>query len=78
MDAGGESLVLKKFIAGLVGLLGVGPLMQGAVMATDASTDMSGTILIIVGLLLSFGAWRLWPASLLTILALNRTATGAL
>ena len=63
MDTGGESLVLKKFIAGLVGLLGVGPLMQGAVMATDASTDMSGTILIIVGLLLSFGAWRLWPAS---------------
>jgi hypothetical protein len=63
MDAGGESLVLKKFIAGLVGLLGVAPLMQGAVMATDASTDMTGTILIIVGLLLSFGAWRLWPAS---------------
>ena len=62
MDTGGESLVLKKFIAGLVGLLGAAPLMQGAVMATDASTDMTGTILIIVGSLLSFGAWRLWPA----------------
>ena len=63
MDAGEESPLSKKFMAGLVGLLGVALLMQGAVMATDASTDMTGTILIIVGLLLSFGAWRLWPAS---------------
>ena len=63
MDTGEESPLSKKIIPGLVGLLGVALLMQGAVMATDASTDMSGTILIIVGLLLSFGAWRLWPAS---------------
>ena len=59
MDTGEESPLSKKFMAGLVGLLGVALLMQGAVMATDASTDMTGTILIIVGLLLSFGAWRL-------------------
>ena len=64
MDTGEESPLSKKIIPGLVGLLGVALLMQGAVMATDASTDMTGTILIIVGLLLSFGAWRLWPASM--------------
>ena len=63
MDAGEESPLWKKIIPGLVGMLGVALLMQGAVMATDASTDMTGTILIIVGLLLSFGCWRLWPAS---------------
>ena len=54
---------LKKFIAGLLGLVGISLVVQGIVMASHASTDMTGTILIIVGLLLSFGAWRLWPAS---------------
>ena len=54
---------LNKFIAGLLGLLGIPLVVQGIVMASHPSTDMTGTILIIVGLLLSFGAWRLWPAS---------------
>ena len=63
MTTAQEPQWLNKFIAGLLGLLGIPLVVQGIVMASHASTDMTGTILIIVGLLLSFGAWRLWPAS---------------
>ena len=59
-----ESQNLKKFIAGLIGLVGISLVVQGIVMASDPSTDMTGTILIIVGLVaISFLAWRCWPAS---------------
>ena len=63
MDTGNDSPLSKKSIAGLVGLLGISLVVQGIVMASNPSTDMNGTILIIVGLLFSFGAWKLWPAS---------------
>ena len=63
MGIGHESPWLKKTIAGLLGLVGISLGVQGIVMASHPSTDSTGTILIIVGLLLSFGAWRLWPAS---------------
>ena len=58
-----ESQWLKKIIAGLLGLLGIAILVQGIVMAAHPSTDMTGTILIIVGLAIFSLAWRLWPAS---------------
>ena len=58
-----ESQRLKKSIAGLLGLVGISLVVQGIVMASHPSTDMTGTILIIVGLAISFLAWRLWPAS---------------
>ena len=59
-----ESQKLKKSIAGLLGLVGISLVVQGIVMASDPSTDMTGTILIIVGLVaISFLAWRYWPAS---------------
>ena len=58
-----ESQWLNKFIAGLLGLLGISLVVQGIVMASHPSTDMTGTILIIVGLAITFVAWRLWPAS---------------
>ena len=63
MTTAQESQWLKKFIAGLLGLLGITILVQGIVMAAHPSTDMTGTILIIVGLAISFVAWRYWPAS---------------
>ena len=58
-----ESQKLKKSIAGLLGLVGISLVVQGIVMASHPSTDMTGTILIIVGLAISFLAWRCWPAS---------------
>ena len=58
-----ESQWLKKSIAGLLGLVGISLVVQGIVIASDPSTDMTGTILIIVGLAISFLAWRYWPAS---------------
>ena len=63
MDIAQESQRLKKSIAGLLGLVGISLVVQGIVMASHPSTDMTGTILIIVGLAISFLAWRLWPAS---------------
>ena len=58
-----ESQRLKKSIAGLLGLVGISLVVQGIVMASHPSTDMTGTTLIIVGLAISFLAWRCWPAS---------------
>ena len=58
-----ESQKLKKSIAGLLGLVGISLVVQGIVMASHPSTDMTGTTLIIVGLAISFLAWRCWPAS---------------
>ena len=58
-----ESPWLKKTIAGLLGLVGISIVVQGVVMASDPGTDMTGTVLIIVGLPFSFAAWKLWPAS---------------
>ena len=58
-----ESQWLNKFIAVVLGLLGISLVVYGFVMASHPSTDMTGTILIIVGLAISFVAWRYWPAS---------------
>ena len=54
---------LKKFIAGLLGLVGISLVVQGIVMPSITGTDMYGTVLIFVGLPFSFAAWKLWPAS---------------
>ena len=58
-----ESPWLKKTIPGLLGLVGISIVVQGIVMASDPGTDMTGTMLIIVGLPFSFAAWKLWPTS---------------
>ena len=66
MDIGNESPWLKKSIAGLLGLVGISILVQGIVIASHPNTDdmLIGAMLIIVGLLFSFAAWRLWPSSI--------------
>ena len=58
-----ETKSLRMVISCLLGLFGIVVMIGGLGLAFDPSTDMTGTILIIVGLLLSFGAWRLWPSS---------------
>ena len=58
-----ESPWLKKSIAGLLGLVGISIVVLGIVLASHPSTDMTGTVLIIVGLPFSFAAWKLWPTS---------------
>ena len=63
MTTAQESQWLKKFIAGLLGLVGISLVVQGIVMPSITGTDMYGTVLIFVGLPFSFAAWKLWPAS---------------
>ena len=58
-----ESQWLKKFIAGLLGLLGITILVQGIVIAMHPNDVELGIMVIVFGLFFSFGAWRLWPAS---------------
>jgi len=61
-----ESQWSKKSIAGLLGLVGISIVVQGIVIASHPNTDdmLIGAMLIIVGLLFSFAAWRLWPSSI--------------
>ena len=54
---------VKNLIAGLLGLMGIIIVVLGIVMVSDPSTDFTGTTLIILGLIFSFGAWWLWPTS---------------
>ena len=56
---------LKKSIARFLGLVGILVLLQGIVIAMhpDSNDVELGNIMIVFGLVLSFGAWRLWPAS---------------
>ena len=63
MTTAQESQWLKKFIAGLLGLVGISLVVQGIVMPSIPGTDIYGTVLIFVGLPFSFAAWKLWPAS---------------
>ena len=65
MGIGHESAWLKKTIAGLLGLVGISLVVQGIVIASHPNADdmWFGAMLIIIGLLIAFAAWRLWPAS---------------
>ena len=54
---------MKKFIAGLLGLLGITILVQGIVIAMHPNDVELGIMVIVFGLFFSFGACRLWPAS---------------
>ena len=54
---------LKKFIAILSGLVGITVLVQGIVIAMHPGDVELGILVIVLGLLFSFGAWRLWPLS---------------
>lgn len=56
---------LKKSIARFLALVGILVLLQGIVIAIapDSNDVELGNIMIVFGLLFSFGAWRLWPAS---------------
>ena len=66
MDIVHESPWLKKSIAGLLGLVGISIVVQGIVVASHLNTGdmLIGAMLIIIGSLLSFAAWRLWPSSI--------------
>ena len=55
---------LKKFIAILSGLVGITVLVQGIVIAMHPNDVERGIMVIVFGLLFSFGAWRLWPLSM--------------
>ena len=63
MTTAQESQWLKKFIAGLLGLLGITILVQGIVIAMHPNDVELGIMVIVFGLFFSLGAWRLWPAS---------------
>ena len=56
---------LRKSIARFLALVGILVLLQGIVIAIapDSNDVELGNIMIVFGLLFSFGAWRLWPAS---------------
>ena len=57
---------LKKSVARFLALVGILVLLQGIVIAIapDSNDVELGNIMIVFGLLFSFGAWRLiWPAS---------------
>ena len=58
-----ESQRLKKSIARFLGLVGILVLLQGIAMLLHPEPDSASEGVAIVGLLLSFGAWSLWPAS---------------
>ena len=66
MDIVHKSPWLKKSIAGLLGLVGISIVVQGIVVASHLNTGdmLIGAMLIIIGSLLSFAAWRLWPSSI--------------
>ena len=50
-------------ISGFLGLLGISLILFGIQQALNPATDAFGRVLIIGGLLLSYGAWRFWPVS---------------
>lgn len=50
-------------IPGFLALLGISLVIFGIQQASKPATDEFGSVLIIGGLLLSFGAWRVWPVS---------------
>ena len=54
---------LKKSIAIFSGLVGITILVQGIVIALHPNDVELGIMVIVLGLLFSFGAWRLWPLS---------------
>ena len=64
MGIGHESPWLKKSIAGLLGLVSISIVVQGIEIASHPNADdmRFGAMLIIIGLLIAFAAWRLWPA----------------
>ena len=64
MTTAQESQWLEKFIAGLLGLLGITILVQGIVIAMHPNDVELGIMVTVFGLFFSFGAWRLWPASI--------------
>ena len=53
----------NNFISGFLGLLGISLVLFGIQQASKPATDEFGRVLIIGGLLLSYGAWRFWPVS---------------
>ena len=53
----------NSFISGFLGLLGISLVLFGIQQASKAATDEFGRVLIIGGLLLSYGAWRFWPVA---------------
>ena len=58
-----KPLWLKKSIASLSGLAGITILVQGIVIAMHPNDVRLGIMVIVLGLLFSFEAWRLWPLS---------------
>ena len=53
----------NNFISGFLGLLGISLVLFGIQQALNPATDAFGRVLIIGGLLLSFGAWNFWQVS---------------
>ena len=52
-----------NFISGSFALLGISMVLFGIQQALNPATDAFGRVLIIGGLLLSFGAWKFWQVS---------------
>lgn len=63
MAEGGSSPRKKKFMAGMMALLGILTVLGGLSFAFDPSSDMFGTMAMIAVLLLCVGAWWLWPST---------------
>jgi len=63
IDQGNMEEWRNNFISGFLGLLGISLVLFGIQQALNPATDAFGRVLIIGGLLLSYGAWRFWPVS---------------
>ena len=63
IDQGNMEEWRNNFISGFLGLLGISMVLFGIQQALNPATDAFGRVLIIGGLLLSYGAWRFWPVS---------------
>ena len=53
----------NNFISGFLGLSGISLVLIGIQQASKPATDEFGRVLIIGGLVLSYGAWIFWPVS---------------
>ena len=63
IDQGNMEEWRNNLISGFLGLLGISLVLFGIQQALNPATDAFGRVLIIGGLLLSYGAWRFWPVS---------------
>ena len=63
MDVGPTFPWRNYSMSGFLALLGIPLVLFGIQQASKPATDEFGSVLIIGGLLLSFGAWRFWPVS---------------